>query len=393
MIKNKIIDYPAMASPASTDIVGNLLEEYLSSNSFVLDPYCGTGRLLIKPRELGHNVLGIDCSPIAILASRVLHCRISHKLLFYYFTKVEQQARLSRVEHICTDEELFWFNRNSYIDLYNILLAIESIDMPKPILRALWLALSICSRKVSYARDSEYKLHRMNHKLRSELNPNTLNVFHNTLITLSAKLDYIQGKRFPGKYRFLQSDVAKLSSKYFHNKIDAIVTSPPYGDSKTTVGYGQFAKVPLILLSKSFKFSDEFTLITKGNFDTHCLGGTKCQPMPFTHPYPSIIDFELSRPMLRFTTDYFNRLYLLSTFLKTNGLISLILGDRLHNSRRYPLIDATCSYFKSLGFKEIFRHERLLSHKRLPRTMIHQYRSKELTHDSMNYETIVCFQN
>ena len=73
----KVINYPAMASPPSIIHIGNIISKYCYKNSNILDPFCGTGRLLINPRISGHKVTGIDCSPIALLASRVIHQKLN----------------------------------------------------------------------------------------------------------------------------------------------------------------------------------------------------------------------------------------------------------------------------------------------------------------------------
>ena len=67
----KLINYPAMSSPDSMQFIAEHIDGQLRPGSKVIDPFCGTGRLLFGPRDKGHSVTGVDCSPVAVLTARV----------------------------------------------------------------------------------------------------------------------------------------------------------------------------------------------------------------------------------------------------------------------------------------------------------------------------------
>lgn len=52
-------------------IVGALIKEYSKENDVVLDPFCGSGTILIEANLLKRNAIGIDINPLACLISGV----------------------------------------------------------------------------------------------------------------------------------------------------------------------------------------------------------------------------------------------------------------------------------------------------------------------------------
>ena len=59
--------YPARLHPATARI----LVEYLAVRDRpVVDPFCGSGTVLVEARALGARALGTDLSPLAVLVAR-----------------------------------------------------------------------------------------------------------------------------------------------------------------------------------------------------------------------------------------------------------------------------------------------------------------------------------
>ncbi len=70
--------------------------------------------------------------------------------------------------------------------------------------------------------------------------------------------------------RILQADTRKETS-IPAKSVNLVVTSPPYGDSKTTVAYGQFSRLSLQWLGLP---DDEAR-----SLDNRLLGGRRCTPL------------------------------------------------------------------------------------------------------------------
>src|SRR5437016_2950295 len=63
--------FPAKFHPAA---VRCLLDRYSRVGDIVLDPFCGSGTLLVEALVAGRNAVGIDVDPVAAFISRV-KCR------------------------------------------------------------------------------------------------------------------------------------------------------------------------------------------------------------------------------------------------------------------------------------------------------------------------------
>ena len=351
----------------------------------IIDPYCGTGRMLMTLRHSGYDVVGVDCSPIAILAARVVHQKTPEKQLWQDFCALGNCISKTQLRFDLGDDEAFWFHADAFIHLRNILHFADTIANSNNVRRVFWLALAKAVREVSYVRDEEYKLHRMNSTLRSQHRPNAPTSFITHCKELIVLLKTTTNR--VGRYRFLKGDIAKTSLK--KNLFGAVVTSPPYGDSASTVGYGQYSRVPLLLLRHSKLFRKEYGCYTGVGLDGQCLGGATCVQPRLDIELPSSLPKGVSIPMERFAIGHFSRLALVSKLLQTNATCCLVLGNRTHRGRTYPLIEMTIEFLADLGFSLADRHDRFLSRKRLPRSMRHRSRGESAIHDSINYETVI----
>lgn len=379
-----------MASPESLRVIKRRIEQFVQLPGRIIDPYCGTGRMLALPRRIGYDVVGVDCSPIAILAARVAHQSIRQRrlsrdfeTLLAHFSKC--RGTLDRFDFDVGQDELFWFKDQSFVDLRNILESVDSVSSSNGVRRVFWLALVNTVREVSYLREQEYKLHRMNSPMRSKHVPSTHKSFFSHARRLLNLL--VDCRHPPGKYRFLLGDVAESSIR--PGSVNALVTSPPYGDSASTVGYGQFSRVPLLLLRHSERFSREYGSYNGVSLDGLCLGGIRCARLGATEGIPPSLPSDLSPAMRRFSEGYFARLALCSVLLKHKATCCLVLGNRTHRGQVFPLIETTIEFLTGLGFSLVDRHDRLLSRKRLPRSMQHRVNGASIDHDSINYESVI----
>src|SRR5437870_12295862 len=50
-------------------LAGDVLDTYAKPGFFVLDPFCGSGTVMLKCQERGFNSLGFDINPLAVMIS------------------------------------------------------------------------------------------------------------------------------------------------------------------------------------------------------------------------------------------------------------------------------------------------------------------------------------
>ena len=317
--------------------------------------------------------------------ARVTHQAVSANGLRRDFSTLERRVPKSKAYFEMREDEEFWFPRDSFVSLRNILQVADLIASSINVLRVFWLALVRTVREVSYLRENEYKLHRMDLSTRTKHRPDAYAAFLSHCGDVIEMLTMVSQR--PGRYRVVMGDIATTSVT--RRAFSALVSSPPYGDSASTVGYGQFSRVPLFLLRHSEAFCREYGSFVGVNLDGQCLGGAKCAS-PRTHfELPSSLPKDVAPSMVRFSSGYFARLALLSEVLKQNALCCLVLGNRTHRGRRFPLIETTIEFLEKRGFALVDRHDRLLSRKRLPRSMRHRACDGLGEHDSINYESVV----
>ena len=106
------------------------------------------------------------------------------------------------------------------------------------------LILSDVVRKVSLTKHSGFKLHRDKLKLSPSFKPNVFFEFEKIFNKNILLMEEFYNRSINNKTEILliHGDSRKKQN-IDENSIDFILTSPPYGDSKTTVAYGQFSRL------------------------------------------------------------------------------------------------------------------------------------------------------
>ena len=105
------------------------------------------------------------------------------------------------------------------------------------------MTLSECLRVVSYQRNGEFKLYRIPSEERSDFFVPLFNEFRKrverNLNGVRAYMDCLDSSTTVQVHGF--NTVETDGSEHLANGVDLVLTSPPYGDSATTVAYAQFS--------------------------------------------------------------------------------------------------------------------------------------------------------
>jgi len=125
-------------------------EEFCPANGIVLDPFCGTGTVLLEAALSGRKAWGADANPLAVLISRVKTTYISKEVLLKELSTVLNRAERSR--DACQADGMIdgWFSESTITQLYRLQLSIEKIEDEKR-KDFFLLCLSNLIKKVSYA--------------------------------------------------------------------------------------------------------------------------------------------------------------------------------------------------------------------------------------------------
>lgn len=244
--------YPAMMPD---ELVTSLVRQY--GGDKLLDPFCGTGRICLAAAEAGSVAVGIDVNPLAVLLSRAKSHSVDAEDLSNAMDDLLESKRSGKLVSPATIDpyagrKVEWFGRQAAMELGEIVTAIDMKQRTLPTQLILAAVLSATAREVSFVRHDQWKLHRLRRKARVAVRQDAWNVFERRL--RSAWREIATLGRLSGRCRFILGDARDASVILGHvlqgARVDAIITSPPYGDSKSTVQYGGVSSLCMDVVSK-----------------------------------------------------------------------------------------------------------------------------------------------
>lgn len=373
-----IHSYPAMMIYPISRTILNIMTSIKDIHT-LLDPFAGSGTVLVEGINAHiQSIYGNDLNPLARLISNVKtkmiekNSIIEEKINFENriekeYKKYNQfiiniddymimQKELSLVDkngwgneapkylleyykdnHI--DKEVpnftnlgFWFRPRVILELQIIKDEIKKIKN-EDIRNIFLIAFSETIRLVSNKRNGEFKMYRMQAEKVEKFNPDVKNEFIKILnrniekhIAFSEK-----NKNYNGMIA-IYSDNAKELSNILDNSIDLVITSPPYGDSKTTVAYGEFSRLSLQWLE--LYGTDEGSI---KSIDKNLMGGNKkdsdmqkLSSDTFNVSYDKIckVDNKRAKDVYSFYYDLEKIIETLSRKMKRNSYQFWVVGNR-----------------------------------------------------------------
>ncbi|CAK0771124.1 Site-specific DNA-methyltransferase (cytosine-N(4)-specific) [Gammaproteobacteria bacterium] len=356
--------YPATMLP---QIGTTILNELNISKGKLLDPYCGSGSSFASGLECGiTNMFGFDVNPMAILISKVKFTKLPINLILetkaklrdavYEFVKNEKNLRKLRTPKITNID--FWFSKNVSQNLTIIrhfILQIEDENLKRFFL----LPFSETVRDCSFTRNNEFKLYKMKSEDILDFNPDVFGVYFKKL---NDTIFIYSTFYFPKLVTTPNVDVQCSKFQMSENNFDIVLTSPPYGDSRTTVAYGQFSAL-----------SNEWTGIDYARrIDAMLMGGTKSKQLlskGLIADYISAIAKEDNNRALE-VSSFYNDLSVsikeVAQSVKKGGKIIYVVGNRTVKNIQLPTDQFVAEMFEENGFNHLITYERALSSKAMP---------------------------
>lgn len=249
-----LFNYPAMMVP---QVQAALLDAWLAvepDGGTVFDPFAGSGTVLTESMLRGLDFRGTDINPLAVLLLRVKARPLSESTLRRSLESVIDaaidDARSDRLDFRGRDK---WFPEDVAVQLTRLHRAIRALP-GSDVRRFFWVCLAATVRQVSNSRTSTFKLHVYDEKTLAARDLDALAEFKQIAAdnvaaasverAALAKASLLQvGGRYRGAIDCRRADVRQLAPS--PNQADVLMTSPPYGDNRTTVPYGQYAYLPL----------------------------------------------------------------------------------------------------------------------------------------------------
>ena len=344
--------YPAMFIP---QVGRRLLETYSKEGDTICDIFCGSGTALVESKLIGRNVYGVDFNPFAIFLAHAKTTPINPKKL----TK-EYIALLGRVEKI-KDNEIkrpdfknidFWFKDKVIVKLAKLKRAIREIK-DKSIQNFLMVAFSETVRYSSNTKTGEFKLVRVKGDKLEKHDPDVLGLFRKYAEkNIAGMTDFYKDAKKNSWTKIIYGDSSK-DNGIKENSIDCIITSPPYGDSRTTVAYGQFSRL-------SAQWIDIFDDPNDASgVDNDLLGGRATKNLThvlssgyLTESLEKIAkqDEARARDVLSFYIGLNDCLKQAYKILKSKKYFCLVVGNRLVKQVRIPTDFIIAELAEKIGF-------------------------------------------
>lgn len=215
------------------------------ANGTVLDPFCGTGTVLLEAALTGRKSLGADANPLAELIAGVKTVYIRREVLLETLNLVLKRAKKYR--RLVTHPEAIavWYSPNSLRQLTNLQRAISDIEDEQQ-QKFFELCFSGVARKVSFADPSisvpvhwnperfssnPQRMEEVRKKLESL---QTVNVYDKFESVSKANIDRVASLRDKisngVSTKIVSNDARKLGLA--DDSVDMILTSPPYAGAQ-----------------------------------------------------------------------------------------------------------------------------------------------------------------
>ena len=267
---SSIHPYPAMIA---NDLAMRLAKKHVQPGKRFLDPFCGTARTVMASAACGMDSVGLDVNPLAVLIARAKASNVEPKELSSLLTRSLRGRHLRPFEFdLHPNRKVRWISPSAQFELCQIITWINTSKLSAAARLMLAALLSATTREVSYCRKGQWKLHRMPEKERGLHRASAWDVFVRRLTRAISELESERGVRASSKI-FLGdcTTLSEVPEVTADRPFNLVITSPPYGDSRTTVSYGDVSSLCLGVLQHIHGIATPH--IAPRALDNACLGG------------------------------------------------------------------------------------------------------------------------
>jgi len=372
-------DYPARMIP---QIAERLIERYTPCRGRILDPFCGSGTTLVEAQLANRSAVGNDINPLAVLISKVKATPIDFEkkgfdaVAFYEelhkeYANAKKDSDLPKPPTEIYSGLLHWFKESVATDLqflYQIIRDVKDDDVRD----FLKLILSDTAFKTSNIDHRSSRFIRIYHEEElAKFNPNVMKQFHTKLIDSTTRMNsFVRRIRAsniqPNLVKVQRGDARLLP---FYEEFDGAITSPPYGEEKSTIGYARWSKLSIAWL----RFSEEIRDSNKNTLGAISSKETLERLNELESPTTLSLlkglvraDPDRVKDALPFFFDYLASLKEVHRALKPQSFYCVVIGDRSIRMKLLDMERVTVELATKAGFKHIHSFFRNIPIKLIP---------------------------
>ena len=356
--RHRIHPYPAMLHPL---LVNFLIDKYAKKGDIILDPFCGSGVTLLESKINGYESVGFDINPMALLIARAKTQVYQKKKLLKEFKDLKKslydnvgslfdygQTDIPKITNMD-----YWYSKEVINDLGKIRWVLKNGSYEY---KDFFLTIfAFVCRNQSLTKNGEFKRYRIKkEKIAKTANEVFSRFFSHLQEMIEVFLDTNMTKKL-SKPIFANAE-NKISSKI---KYSLVVTSPPYGDSRTTVAYGQYTSFGNEWVNGLNDCTD-----TGYKIDRESLGkvGELNDELKEHGVLMDIVekikemDSKRANEVLHFFNGYYNAVRNILGNLNEQGKVCFVVGNRTVKGFQIPMDQITASFLDSMGlnFEGIF---------------------------------------
>ena len=381
---HSMIKYPAVMVPNMQGEIFDIILKHDPNIQNVLDPFMGSGTILVEGLLRGVDVYGIDINPLSYLAVDVKTAR-------YGKFKLQEKSKelISRIEQDSSKCLMDFPNIRKWYkdDIICSLSKIRRNILLEPDMkyrRLFWVTFAEIAKQADNSRASTFKLHIKEKEDIDNWNFDCISKFKFKLLeNITAITDFSEllssKKRNSTVIKYGDSLKLLADRRIFKEQsIDLVITSPPYGDNATTITYGQFSVLPLkwIPLSDIHPGIPNSVIDTLSKIDNDSLGGHS-YTVPkiiesnlyhysgsFTELYNALVNnmqIDKARKVASFFLDFENIVRSLHTIVKEEKYMVFTVGNRHVNKMEVPFDEILASIAEHYGFEVIYDFRRNIS--------------------------------
>lgn len=385
-------NYPAMMIP---QVAERILDKYGANARLLFDPYCGTGTSLVEANLKGIDAVGTDLNPLARLIARTKTAKINVQILDLYLKDFNDYvfSLIFGLNHISVvvpkiNNIDYWFDKavqEKLAVIKNFVCNIsdnQAADFFK-------VAFSETVRESSWTRNGEFKLFRMTAEQMENFNPDVFGLMQNKLARNRKGLKAFLERQPKADSQVYDFNTVETIEKIEQETVDLVVTSPPYGDSRTTVAYGQFSRLA----------NEWLDVFDANQVDNNLMGGKKQKQIcrfdsrQLNENLAKIADVDQKRAaeVSSFYCDYQKSIQNIAPTIRKGGFACYVVGNRKVKGAILPTDEITQNLFEQQGFKHLETIVRSIPNKRMPKRNSPTNVTGK-TDSTMNNEFIVIMQ-